>query len=306
VSPAAISPELAAWRDRLGDAGLLLPSGTEGLWVRGATFEQIVDAVAAAAGRLGADQHPSTVRFPPVMSRPDFEATGYLRSFPTLIGSLHSFAGDDRDHARLLARLEGGLGWADELSPTDVVACSAACHPLYPTIKSPLPPGGQRWDVYGTVFRNEPSPEPARMQSFRQYEHVFVGEASGALAHRDGWLTRAHDLLDSLGLEPRAEVAHDPFFGRAGRLLAASQAESQLKYELLTAAGPNGATTAVASSNYHESHFGEAFGLACDDGSVAHSACVGFGVERITLALLWHHGLHPDQWPATIHRLLWP
>jgi hypothetical protein len=42
---------------------------------------------------------------------------------------------------------------------------------------------------------------------------------------------------------------------------------------------------AVMSCNYHLEHFGEAFDIRTDDGAVAHTACVGFGLERMALAL---------------------
>ena len=37
--------------------------------------------------------------------------------------------------------------------------------------------------------------------------------------------------------------------------------------------------------------------------SVAHTACVGFGLERITLALLRHHGLDLAAWPEAVRDL---
>jgi hypothetical protein len=40
------------------------------------------------------------------------------------------------------------------------------------------------------------------------------------------------------------------------------------------------------------------------DGSVAHSACIGFGLERIALALLFKHGIDVDSWPAEIREAL--
>jgi hypothetical protein len=42
------------------------------------------------------------------------------------------------------------------------------------------------------------------------------------------------------------------------------------------------------------------------DGSDAHTACLGFGLERITLALLKTHGLDPAAWPADTRDALAP
>jgi hypothetical protein len=39
---------------------------------------------------------------------------------------------------------------------------------------------------------------------------------------------------------------------------------------------------------------------------MAHTACFGFGIDRITLALLDHHGTDPADWPADVRAVLWP
>ena len=108
-----------------------------------------------------------------------------------------------------------------------------------------------------------------------------------------------------LGLEVTLDVANDPFFGRSGRMLAASQREQQLKFEVLTQiAGPE--PTAVASFNYHQDHFAGAYGIETHDGSPAHTACLGFGLERITIALLRVHGFEISSWPTPVRGVLWP
>lgn len=304
--PAAGPDPYASQRGALIDAGLLVPSGVDGLYGRGRSFEAVVTGLEAMIVAAGADQHAALVRYPPVEPRAVFERSGYLRSFPDLAGAICSFDGNDRDHAGLLADLDAGRDWTRALGPTDAVLCSAACHPLYPSLTGVLPAGGVRYDVYGWVFRHEPSLDPARMQAFRQYEYVYVGEAGEAVAHRDLWRDRAVDLLSGLGLDLTVEVANDPFFGRVGRLLKASQQEAALKYEVLARTSDADHLTAITSANCHEAHFGEAFAITAAGGTPAHSACVGFGVERITLALLWAHGVDPDAWPSRVRARLWP
>jgi hypothetical protein len=111
--------------------------------------------------------------------------------------------------------------------------------------------------------------------------------------------------LARLGLEVRAELANDPFFGRLGRVSAASQRQEQLKYEVVAPTRPAPKLTALASANCHQDHFGSAFSILTPDGQPAHSACVSFGVERISLALVWAHGTDPDRWPEALQRRLW-
>ena len=50
------------------------------------------------------------MRFPPILNRAHFERSGYLKSFPHLAGSVHSFAGDERAHRELLEAVEDGRG----------------------------------------------------------------------------------------------------------------------------------------------------------------------------------------------------
>jgi seryl-tRNA synthetase len=254
----------------------------------------------------GAHHHATVVRFPPVLPRWVFERTDYLRSFPDLVGSVHTFRGDDRDHAALLGLLDSGRDWSTALSPADVVLCSAACHPLYSTCTGRLPAGGRVFDVSGYCFRHEPSLDPARMQAFRQREFVYLGDPAGAEAHRDDWVARGLDLLRGLGLDVEAVVANDPFFGRLGRMLVANQRDEVLKYELVTNIASDDEPTAITSANCHRDHFGAPFAIETADGAVAHTACVGFGMERITLALLRTHGLEPDGWPTDVKDRLWP
>ena len=191
---------------------------------------------------------------------------------------------------------------------TDLVLTPAACYPAYPAIaaRGPLPPNGVTLDLGGSwVFRHEPSGDPARMQSFRQREMVRLAEPETVSSWRDAWRDRAAALLCSIGLAARVDLAADPFFGRSGRMLAASQRQQELKFEVVVPiAGPE--PTAVASFNYHQEHFTAPYGIRMDDGGIAHTACLGFGLERISLALLRTHGLDAADWPDAVRVELWP
>lgn len=311
--PEPLSPvetERAEFTAALIGARVLVPTSVPGLWGRSAAFEdgalgvaRLITALGSSAAADAGVDPPEVLRFPAVMPRTVLEKADYLASFPDLIGSIDSFEGSDAEHAALLAGLADGAPWAHGLAPTDMVLCSAACHPLYPTLPSTIPAAGLRADVLGLCFRHEPSADPARMQCFRQHEQVFIGSATDALAHRDAWITRALSLLGSLGLEVTTEVANDPFFGRSGRLLAAGQRAQALKIELVATVSSTTAPTAIASSNLHRDHFGRAFSLSLD-GEPAHTACVGFGLERITLGLFRAHGLAVSAWPAAVRNAL--
>jgi len=292
------------FRAQLIEADLLVPLGIDGLYGRGAEFEAIVEGIDRVVRRKGGQVHgdgAKVLRFPPVYPRVEFEKTDYIASFPDLTGAISTFTGGNPEHRALLADRDAGLPWDGHLNSAGTMLVSAACHPSYGTLPSTLPDGGVLMDIYGYCFRHEPAIDPARMQAFRMHEYVLVGTPDQAQNHRDGWVSHGLEVLAELGLDARPAPANDPFFGRVGKMLAANQRDEELKTELLVRLyGDLHEGTAVVSANCHRDHFGESFTLRTADGAVAHSACVGFGMERIALGLLRTHGLQSDSWPAPV------
>ncbi|MDR5856006.1 amino acid--[acyl-carrier-protein] ligase [Caballeronia sp. LZ062] len=304
-------------RDRLIEAGILIDTGEDGLYGRSAIFEDIVERLNQAITLLGADQHAEVLRFPPAMRRRDFEDSEYLKSFPNLAGTVHSFQGSDRGHHRLLEALdkivhigeedERSDEWMDQQKPTRLVLTPAACYPIYPLVakRGNLAKDGATFDAFSYCFRHEPSIDPGRMQMFRMREYIRVGSPEQVMAFRQKWIERGSLLVNLLQLPFEIDLANDPFFGRGGKIVADSQRAQELKFELLVPVATPDRPTACLSFNYHMEHFGELWHIRQADDSVAHTACVGFGMERTTLALFRHHGLDVKAWPSAVRELLW-
>ncbi len=293
-----------SYQKELVDAGLLIPLGVPGLYGRSGVFEGIVEHFEGFITRMGAPQKPEVMRFPPLLARSHYLKTGHIQNFPDLMGSVHTFLGNERGHFAMLEKMDQGGPWTDDLDPAEVMLVPAACYPLYPTATGTLPAQGRTVDLVSFVFRHEPSPDPARMQMFRQREFVRLGTPEQTRDHRDYWLKTGAEMLRSVGLDVEAVPANDPFFGRGGKLMSATQKEQELKYELMVPVASIEKPTAVSSCNCHLEHFGHAFGIMTPDGQPAHSACIGFGLERITLALFRKHGFDPDHWPAGVKQVL--
>ena len=284
--------------------GLLYETGARGVYGYSARYQSVVAALDRLITTLGGDLF-EMVTFPPVLARPTFDRTDYLRSFPDLMGSVHVFRGGDREHRLLARRYDEGGDWPELLDPSEVVLSSAACHPLYALASGNLPRGGRHFEIQNWCFRHEPSVDPARMVAFRMHELVFIGEPGAAQQYRDTMLDTSVEQLAALGLPMEVVPANDPFFGRVGTILATSQLEENLKLEGVTPICSEQRPTAIISGNCARDHFGGPFGITTADGAVAHSACVAFGVDRITLALLHRHGLDPSKWPGQVRRRLW-
>ncbi len=286
--------------------GRVIPTGVPGVFGRDRVFEDILERFDALISRVAKDDGAEWMRFPPVVNRKVFEKSDFQKSFPQLTGTVYSFTGDGKLHAELVDRIAHGQDWSHTQTMTDVVLTPAACYPVYPLFTGTLPDQGRLVDMFSWCFRHEPSGDPARMQMFRVREIVRVGTPEMVLAWRDMWLERGVGILRGLGLDANPEAASDPFFGRGGKLLAVNQKEQRLKFEVLVPITSRTQPTAVVSFNWHQEHFGHLFDIKTANGKTAQTACLGFGMERVVLALLKTHGLDPATWPSAVREKLWP
>jgi seryl-tRNA synthetase len=299
-----LAPQLADPLDHLADV-LFHKMGTDGVYARTALYEDMVERLAALITR-NRESGTEVMRFPPVMNRAQLEKSGYLKSFPNLLGCVCGLHGTERDINAAVSRFDAGGDWTTSLSPADLVLSPAACYPVYPiaAARGALPKGGLRFDVAADCFRREPSRHLDRLQSFRMREYVCIGTPDDVSNFRDRWMVRAKEIARDLGLSFRVDYASDPFFGRVGQMKAVSQKQQSLKFELLVPLRSEEQPTACMSFNYHREHFGTTWAIQDANGEPAHTGCVAFGMDRLAVAMFHTHGTKPDAWPAKVRELL--
>ncbi|WP_315744201.1 MULTISPECIES: amino acid--[acyl-carrier-protein] ligase [unclassified Bradyrhizobium] len=299
-----VTPQPADPLDHLADK-LFHRMGADGVYARTALYEDVVERLAALITR---HREPGTevMRFPPVMSRAQLEKSGYLKSFPNLLGCVCGLHGTERDINAAVSRFEAGGDWTTSLSPADLVLSPAACYPVYPIAASrgPLPENGLRFDVAADCFRREPSRHLDRLQSFRMREYVCIGTPDDVSGFRERWMVRAQAIARDLGLPFQVDQASDPFFGRVGQMKAVSQKQQSLKFELLVPLRSEAQPTACMSFNYHRDHFGTTWGISDANGEPAHTGCVAFGMDRLAVAMFHIHGTDLSRWPSDIREML--
>jgi seryl-tRNA synthetase len=299
--------DLKEFYDGLVSHGLIVPTTVQGAFGRGAVFEDVLERFNGLVTQLSANDGAEIYTFPPVIDRVILEKVDYMDSFPHLAGTVHSFFGKDKQAKELSAKIHAGDPWGEQMGITAVTLNPAACYPVYPSLGgAPLPEQGRLVTMTNWVFRHEPSPEPTRMQAFRVREFVRAGTPDMVVEWRDQWLQRGLTLLTELGLPARSDVAADPFFGRGGKMLQDGQKAQKLKFEVLVPVISETDPTACCSFNYHVDKFGGLFDIKTADGEVAHTACLGFGLERCVMALFKAHGFVPAEWPAAVRAKLWP
>lgn len=286
-------------------AALFEPMGSDGVYARTRLYQDVLERLTGFVTRER-DPHAEVLRFPPVMSRAQLEKSGYLKSFPNLLGCVCSLHGSEREILSAALQHENGGDWTRSLSASDLVLSPAACYPSYPIVaaRGPLPSGGVLLDVAADCFRQEPSRSLDRLRSFHMREYVRIGSAVDIQQFREHWMARAQQLAAELALPCELDVASDPFFGRVGQVMAVSQRQNALKFELLIPFARGAKPTACMSFNYHQDHFGSIWNLRRSDGEIAHTGCVAFGMDRLTVALFSVHGLDPGRWPQPARRAL--
>ena len=279
---------------------LFTPMNVDGVYGRSGAYEDVVDGLGRYISTLrptGAEVH----RFPPVVSRALIEKSGYLKSFPHLLGCVCALGTDVDRVTEAVAAFEAGGSWTDSAQASELVLAPAACYPIYPIAAARGPVGEMRlYDVASECFRREPSKDIDRLQSFRMREFVAIGLPEEISAFRDRWMARAPEIAADLGLSHAIDAASDPFFGREGQMIGRFQAANALKFEMLIPVRSSEKPTACMSFNCHRDHFGLTWGLRTADGEPAHTACVAFGMDRLAVALFARHGVEVGSWPARV------
>ncbi|MFI4886158.1 MAG: hypothetical protein ACHQIF_11385, partial [Steroidobacterales bacterium] len=142
--------------------------GADGVYARTGLYEEVLQGLTAYVTRQR-DPRAEVMRFPPVMSRSQLEKSGYLKSFPNLLGCVCALHGSEADIRAAADSHETGGDWTSSLAPSDLVLSPAACYPVYPLVaqRGRLPAEGRIFDVAADCFRREPSLSLDRLQSFR-------------------------------------------------------------------------------------------------------------------------------------------
>src|SRR6185295_4657278 len=77
----SIDQAYRSYLEALIDARLLSPSGVQGVYGLGGTFEDVIERFERYVTRMGADASPEVMRFPPLLSRRSYQQTDHLETF---------------------------------------------------------------------------------------------------------------------------------------------------------------------------------------------------------------------------------
>jgi hypothetical protein len=176
-----------------------------------------------------------------------------------------------------------GPGISPTLAPT-------VCLHFFDTLSRGLPlPANGVVTARCNCFRNERGNRSATsLDCFDMREIIFVGpraRVEGQLQRACKWATA---LLSEIGLPFRLETAFDSFFDPAMAVARGYQMMSGSKIECRAELEP-GASVALGSINAHGASLLDGLELQVESDPLV-SGCMGFGLERLALAMLQASG----------------
>lgn len=204
----------------------------------------------------------------------DLERCGFITGFPTQLTAAVPVAPAAYEEISKRGEIRSG-----DLSHCGKHLTPAACLNLYPMIAAYAPLENMTVTTRATVFRHEEYGfcGLARLWEFQVREFVFVGSATSVNAKLEAAILSSIAVARKLGLSPVIREASDHFYdSRANRIREQLQKGGKMKRELCIEY--DGGELAIASFNYHATHFSGSFGFD-NSGSVV-TGCVGFGLHR--------------------------
>ena len=244
-------------------------------------------------------------RFPTVIGADVLSKCRYLQSFPQFL-TLAMHLNENMDVLSQFSqecRLVDGAVVVPEgsLAPSTTVLSPTVCFHLYSWLEGQELNGPMSVTAKGHCHRYESRTMSGleRLWDFQMREIMFVGSSEHVEKQRTDCLEQCIRLLDKWNITYEIISATDPFYVDGFSAVANYQAAFELKYEIrVPLPYAPGRTMAIGSINRHHDFFGKS--LNFKDKNIpgySHTACVGFGLERVAWAWLCTHGVNPNDWP---------
>ena len=267
------------------------------------------------AGRLyGEVFNVVDAHFPAFVDHETLHKCGYIESHPNAVSFVANVV-EDLDVLEAY-RLANSCAEGPAMPPREHIhhdgMClnPAACLPAYPTLAGKtLGEEGYVISWLGRVFRYESRNISGldRLYEFNVREIVFLGSDEYVADRRIQALPLIQQFAETVDLDMSLQSATDPFFATISAAKKFFQQAYDVKSEILLPilrADGERKMLAGGSVNIHGSFFGERFDIRMADGSVAHTSCIGLGIERWVLAAFTQHGFDPGRWPDEIREAI--
>ena len=283
-----------------------------GTFVYAGQFLAVRNAVRAVAARIAAGMGAQPVEAPPLWPAAVLRDMNYLHDFPHLVLMAGGLRDDFAARARFAERHARGTpagtlvcDAAADLAPIASVLAPTVCGCCYAMLRARTDVTDRVLTITGPVFRNEASAEGRldRLTAFSVTDVVLIGSEGFVAEGRERLIAAMRAMLVAFDLACTIETADDPFFSNDALYKNLYQHIAKLKYEA-RAELYDGRSMSVGSINLHQDYFSRAYDYRDAHGERPHSACAGFGLERLAYALFCRHGADTADWPHAVRSCL--
>lgn len=253
---------------------------------------ELMERIAFSLAELANEDTGDEWSIPSGISFGTLERARYFASFPQWLTAASHLSDDSSVLEEIATSNSPGSAARKAMREPDAALSPAVCYHTYERLAGQRVTSPTLMTAEGVCWRHEGDrlAPLERGWAFRMREIVCLGAPAEVEEFRQRWMLSAVTFAESLGLTVETVQATDPFFAPTARGKAVLQRIKALKHELIVRF-PNDRSLAIASFNNHERFFGESFGISLDNGDVAASACVAFGIERWLLAVLAANGV---------------
>ena len=160
--------------------------------------------------------------------------------------------------------------------------------------------------VTSNCYRNEGKSISGlrRLREFNMREIIFIGRKEIILKKRKDLLELQREMIERTDIEGYIQTASDPFFIDTYDKQRLFQISFDLKYEVKAFLPFESEWFAIGSVNYHQDHFGNSFNIRLKNNEIAHSCCLGYGLDRWCFSIFAQHGLNKKKWSKNLKELL--
>jgi seryl-tRNA synthetase len=277
-----------------------------GLNVYAPEFARLVRFLdAALVRRYAAEFHPREESYPNVIPLASLWQANHLNGFPehlhllthleTDVVALDAFVAHARK-ARVAEVAPGDFG----LAAARLAANPSTCYHCY-ALRANTDIGDDLAVTAVTKchrFEAINHREAGRLLEFTMREVIFLGSPDFVRSTRERSLRVVEDTMRQWQICGALVTANDPFFSSDFTNKASQQQRLAMKYEYRALLPPHNPIS-VLSSNLHGPTFSKAFSIT-QRGHPINTGCIGFGIERLALAILAQHGADDAGWPQAL------
>lgn len=141
-----------------------------------------------------------------------------------------------------------------------------------------------------------------RLMEFSLREVIFLGSPDYVRTTREKCLDLIKDIASDWEIGGVLQTENDPFFTSDFEIKADHQRKMKMKYEYRAFLEDDDSEgLAIMSSNLHGLTFSKTFNIMGKNWPV-HTGCIGFGLERMLIAIISQHGSEPEFWPDKLRK----